>query len=640
MAQSMFQFSKISNIEVATFDNSLGNFYQQGIEGTIREDGQNALDAHLKDSEEPVRLKITLGEVSKNKLPGIEEVFHHINSLVGSNAYTSEIIEYMKKREALSIIPVLTIEDENTKGLTGAINGQSNNREDTFGVYAYSKGIHSVVANTEHEELRGGSHGIGKIANNAASDIHLMYFANCDQDGHQHLGGTVHLIEHKVDNQYYRSTGYFTDIEESKNTSKFMPFENIEFDSIFSKHTRGLKIIIPYLREEFNDPKNIIRSICDNFFLAILKKRLEVIIEIEGKKELINDETIASFVEDEWLYETDITQIKENHTPLYVKTYLNQEPISIKVKNITDEYNFDLFFTYNEEIPTGRVGIIRTIGMKIEDFKVKSNVRRPFNAVLIGSGPKEDSYLKSLENESHTKLSASIIRDDKEKKNATRFINNLNKVIGDVIAEYVQQYNPTDGIIDTSDLLYETETSFKNDFSKMKEKLTVITGEPIFKQKNKKEKRNEKEKEGNGKRKKPTRKQVRKPRVLQSGDRQENDHKRLILPTDTVQRSVTSKHEILKLNLQGMNDYEKWEKCNISFKVVDGMGKEYSNEINLLDSYSKVYNYKTKMPYRHDENKITDVDIDNGTVFLKMDFADRFNKHLKFLYVVEVGNDL
>lgn len=636
----MFQFSNISNIEVATFDNSLGNFYQQGIEGTIREDGQNALDAHLKDSEEPVRLKITLGEVSKNKLPGIEEVFHHINSLVGSNAYTSEIIEYMKKREALSIIPVLTIEDENTKGLTGAINGQSNNREDTFGVYAYSKGIHSIVANTEHEESRGGSHGIGKIANNASSDIHLMYFSNCDQYGHQHLGGTVHLIEHNVDSQAYRSTGYFTDIEELENRSKFIPFENRGFDPIFSKDTRGLKIIIPYLREEFNNPQAIIRAVCDNFFLAILEKKLEVSIEIDGKEELINNETLIEFVEDNRLYETEISQIKDNHTPLYVKTYLNQEPMSIKVSNISDEYNFDLYFTYNDEIPTGRVGIIRTIGMKIEDFKVKSNIRRPFNAVLIGNGPKEDSYLKSLENESHTKISASSIRDDKEKKNAIRFISNLNKVMGDIIAEHVQQYNQTDGIVDTSDLLYETETSFKNDLSRIKEKITVITGEPIFKQKTNKEKRKPKEKEGKEGNKKTGRKQVRKPRVVQPGDNQENEKKKLILPTDTVQRSVTNEYEILKLNFQGINDNELWKKCNISFKVVDGMGKEHSNEINLLDSYSKIYNYHTKEPYCYDEKKINNVGIKEGTVFLKMDIAERFNKNLKFLYVVEVENDL
>ena len=639
MAKRNFQFSKIANIEVATFDNSLGNFYKQGIEGTVKEDMQNALDAHVHGSEQPVRLKVTLGKIAKEELPGIEEVFLHINSLEGANTYTSEIIEYMKKQETLSMVPFLTIEDENTKGLTGAANGQSNNREDTYGVYAYSKGVHAILANAEHEISRGGSHGIGKIANNAASDIHLMYFANCDEDGNRHLGGTVHLIEHKVENQYYRSTGYFTDIQEFANESKFIPFENKDFTSLFSKDSRGLKIIIPYLRQEFNDPKAIIRAICDNFFLAILNKRLEVTVEVDGLVKAITDETIKDFIEDEQLYETDITQTKDNFTPLYVKTYLEQDPIPIKVSSLTEEYDFNLYFTYNEEIPTGRVGIIRTIGMKIEDFKVKSNVKRPFNAVLIG-GAKEDNYLKSLENESHTLISAGNIRDEREKKNATRFISNLNKTVGDIIAEYVQQNNPTDGILNTSDLLYETETNFRNDFSRMKEKVSVVTGDPVYKRTNEKEKRKPGKPGTEPKPEEPKRKKKRTPRVLQPTDNATDETVRMILPTDSVERSVTKDYEVLKFNFKELKDCHKWNKCNISFKVVDGMGKEYFDEVNLLESYSSVHDYETRQSYEHDESKISNVPINDGMVYLKMNLANRFNKFLKFLYVVEVENDL
>lgn len=635
MSKPYFQFSKISNIEVATFDPSLKKFYEQGIEGTIKEDIQNALDARLTDSQEPVKLKITLGKISKQDLPGIEEVFLHINSLEGASFYTSETIDYMKKQESLSMIPVLTIEDTNTKGLSGAENGQSNNRKDTYGIYAYSKGVHSVIDDEQHEISRGGSHGIGKIANNSASDIHLMYFANCDEDGNKHLGGTVHLIEHKVDDQYYRSTGYFTDVINNHNSSKFIPFSNNNFSPIFSKESRGLKIIIPYLRKEFYDLKLIIQAICDNFFLAILNEKLEVRVE-EGEALIdITKESIQDYIEDERLYETDITQMKDHFTPLYVRTYLDQDPIPIKVSSFSEEYDFDLYFTYNENIPTGRVGIIRTIGMKIEDFKVKSNIRRPFNAVLIG-GSKEDQYLKSLENESHTLISAKSISDDQAKKNAIRFINNLNKEIGDIIDEHVQKNNPTDGVIDTSNLLYETETSFRNDLSKMKEKVSIVTGDSIFKKRSKKEKREPQKPRDENPPKNPTRKQVRNPRVLQPSDNKTNESVRMILPTDAVERSVTKDYEVLKFNFKGMKDFNKWDKCNISFKVVDGMGKEYSDEINLLDSYSSIYDFDTKQPYEYDASKISDVNISNGTIFLKMNFADRFNKYLKFLYVVEV----
>ena len=46
---------------------------------------------------------------------------------------------------------------------------------------------------------------------------------------------------------------------------EFYPFENT-FHEIFSKDTRGLKIVIPFLRDQFNNEDEIIKSICDNFF--------------------------------------------------------------------------------------------------------------------------------------------------------------------------------------------------------------------------------------------------------------------------------------------------------------------------------------------------------------------------------------
>lgn len=121
-------------------------------------------------------------------------------------------------------------------------------------------------------------------------------------------------------------------------------------------------------------------------------------------------------------------EIKKEFTPLYLNTYLKEPPKEIIVSNGEEEFKFNLYFKYDENISKGRVAIIRTIGMKIEDFKVKSNATKPFNAVLIG-GNREDAYLKSLENESHTKLSKDHFSDRRLKKLATRFINKLSEEI-------------------------------------------------------------------------------------------------------------------------------------------------------------------------------------------------------------------
>ena len=99
----------------------------------------------------------------------------------------------MKKEMSKHEVPYISFEDCNTKGLVGAEHGENVQKGDTWGVYAYKRGVHFIEEDNETENMRGGSHGVGKIACNAASDIYMMFFANCDETGKQHIGGTIEL---------------------------------------------------------------------------------------------------------------------------------------------------------------------------------------------------------------------------------------------------------------------------------------------------------------------------------------------------------------------------------------------------------------------------------------------------------------
>ena len=427
-------------------------------------------------SEGPVKFSITTGTIKKKDVPGINEVIERIHCLKGRNSYTKEAIEHMVKTSEEEEVHYISFEDSNTRGLSGAKNGQSHSPKDTWAIYAYNKGVHSEEEDAAVETSRGGSHGVGKIASNAASDLNVMYFANCDAFGDQHLGGTVQLIEHDYQGQSYRSTGYFADIKHLEpNKTKFYPFEN-NFHEVFEKKTRGLKIIIPFLRKEYSDQTEIIRSVCDSFFVSILLNKLEV--DVNGKK--IDANNIQEYVNDPEFYNQNIADMKQTFTPLYVSTYLNQPPRTIQVSDGKDDYEFNLYFRYDEEIPKGRVAIVRTIGMKIEDKKVKNKANQPFNAVLIG-GMKEDAYLKSLENESHTELTFDHIKDPVLQKRAKRFINNLSKAMTAVIDEAIKEQNPVDGPMDTKDLLYVSEIQFKQELSKAMGAVVIDKKKPVVK---------------------------------------------------------------------------------------------------------------------------------------------------------------
>lgn len=638
--ETLWKFSAIPGIEESTFNKVLERFYDLGIAGLVRENIQNSLDGKIPGETKPVIVTIRTGKVNKKDIPGLEDIKERIKNLEGHNSYTKETIEHMQNKMNAEEVDFISFEDFNTKGLKGAKNGQSYKKEDTWGIYAYNKGVHSEEEDSALEKARGGSHGIGKIASNAASELHMMYFANCDEEGNKHLGGTVQLVEHKYKDKYYRSTGYFTDIKTIENKEdRFYPYEN-KYHEIFSKNTRGLKIIIPFLREQFNNEMDIIKSICDSFFIAILEKKLEVIVNDKN----INSKTIKKYINDKKYYIQEISEIKEEFTPLYLNTYLSSKPSLIKIKDCEQEYSFKLYFDYNEAITKGRMAIVRTIGMKIEDKKIKNNVNKPFNAILIPETIAEDAFLKSLENESHTQLSFEHIKDQKLQKNAKRFINNISKEIAKIIENEIKKSNPTDGIMDTKEILYVVENQFKQELAQSlgtvkvsngdKEKTIVkVNEEPPKEKKEKKDKKDKKKKKAVKKVKKP---KIETPPEQDGEETSVEKLARYNTHPDRVERLIIKDKEYIKFDFTDTPEIKSAKVCDIALAVIDGMGEEYDNEFNLKNNYEYIIDKATGEKRKINNNLIKDVKIVKGTVQIELKLKENYNKALKFMYYVEV----
>ena len=635
--KNLWKFSSIQGIEESTFNKVLEKFYDLGISGLVRENVQNSLDGKLPGSNEPVIVTIKTGKINKEFIPGLEDIKERIACLQGRNSYTKETVEHMQNKMNAEEVDYISFEDSNTKGLTGAKNGQSDSKKDTWGIYAYNKGVHSEEEDSAVEKSRGGSHGIGKIASNAASELHMMYFANCDAEGNKHLGGTVQLIEHKYKDNYYRSTGYFTDIKHiDQNKTKFYPYENT-FNEVFEKNTRGLKIIIPFLREQFNNEKEIIKSLCDSFFIAILENKLEVVVN----DKIINSKTIEKYIKNKDYYVQEVSEIKDEFTPLYLNTYKKTEAREIQIQDTKDKYNFKLYFNYDEEIPKGRVAIIRTIGMKIEDKKVKGNVNKPFNAVLIPESTKEDAFLKSLENESHTELTFEHIKDQVLQRNAKRFINNISKEIAKIIEGEIKKNNPTDGVMDTKDILYVVESQFKKDLSKTIATVKLNKGNKettISKVKEDIPKKEKKKKDEKKPKKNKPLKKVMKDRSEEDLDGESKEKlDRYSTYPDMVERLIIGNKEFVKFDFNGSDEIKKAKVCDIALSVVDGMGDECSNvEFDMNNNYEAAIDKATGKVCKIDNNLIKDVKIIKGIAQIELRLKANYNKALKFVYYVEV----
>lgn len=632
MTDTYWSFRKIIAIEEPVFNSSLERFYNLGVEGLVRENIQNSLDGKLPESGLPVQVIIKTGVIGSDAIPGIHEICEHINCLKGENEYTCETIGHMKEGMNKAQVPFISFEDRNTKGLTGAERGENAGSGDTWGIYAYKKGVHFTDLDAEVEGIRGGSHGVGKIACNAASDLYLMFFSNCDEEGKCHIGGTVQLIEHSLGNSNYRSTGYFTKVI----GDVYYPFEN-NFDPIFEKNTRGLKIIIPYLRKQFQDEKAIIRAVCDNFFVAILRKGLVVKVN----EILINDTTILDLVRDESIYvEQDYADIKSNFTPLYIRAYMEQKPFSVTIRDKRTGYQFSLFLLYDERIKKGRVAIVRGIGMKIEDKKITSYVNAPFSAVLIPDSSNEDIFLKSLENESHTQLSSEHIKNPAVQANAKRFINNITRELQKIVAELLREAHPSDGAIDTSDVIYSIEHNFKKELSKEISTVQLTKGKKgnqktVIAVKTKGRSNARKRTEEEEKKKKRLKNMIRK--VLKK-DGQDTEKKRVRYPMvpESVKRLVLKEKEILIFDFTNIDQYYGETVCDISISVIDGTGKSYESEFDIKASYSRILDRKNGNVCNVSRNIIKDVTINEGKVQLDLYITEQFNRSLKFMYYVEV----
>lgn len=626
----MWSFRRIVAIEEPVFNNTLERFYNLGIDGLVRENIQNSLDGKLKDCPAPVEVRIRTGEMNSTDIPGIDEIKEHINALKGENTYTRETITHMKNEMQKTRVPYISFEDSNTRGLTGAEHGENYSEGDTWGVYAYKKGVHFTESDSEAENLRGGSHGVGKIACNAASDIHMMFFANCDEDGKQHIGGTTQLIEHQIDTNNFRASGYFTDVVDDA----YYPFVNT-FGPVFEKKTRGLKIIIPYLREQYQGEEKTVCAVCNNFFVAILEKKLVVYVN----DLLIDHEKIIDIVNDARFYpEQNPMEMKDCFTPLYIDTYLENPAAEIIIADKNREYKFNLYLRYNEEIKRARVAVVRGIGMKIEDKKIKGFVNSPFNGVLIPMTSEEDIFLKSLENESHTSMSFEHIKDQKLQANAKRFLNNIDNRIGEVFQALIKEKNPADGKIDTSEVIYSTERNFRKELSKEISTVQLTKGDQqnaktVTKVKTNSRK-NKKKKEEKAK-KNILNKILRKVRK-KDGEDAEKPRIRYSMQPEAVKRMVLKQKEMLMFDFNEVEAYDGETVCDISMAVIDGTGKPYETEFDVAASYSDITDKGHNKRCTVSNNIIKNVSISEGKVQLELTTTDKFNRSLKFMYYVEV----
>lgn len=338
-----FNKEDLSDVEVEiTQRDQFNNEYVGLNDALVREVVQNSLDALSGDK--PVKVSFSIQNLAENKDDAVRLLQNNIKPLIPH-------LEACKiPKPNVGAIRVLTIEDYNTKGLTGSIDQR--NRGENF------TNFWRAVGKSKKEGRQGGRWGLGKLVFSSSSQIRTFFGVTLrDGDSQPSAMGQISLEHHDIDGTSYKPHGFWHDGRTKERIQK--PTSNVNdldfLKTISSRSVReknGLSIIIPYLNDNVNE-NDIVGSVLKNFFFPIMANRLTVEV---GKSDnvVINASTFSQTVKDFNLkrdqfplsFFTEVCQsLEEKHT-LHVSKPLTSNGFS--VENLSTEQINELKRTFRE----------------------------------------------------------------------------------------------------------------------------------------------------------------------------------------------------------------------------------------------------------------------------------------------------
>jgi len=344
-----------------------------------REINQNSCDARGDDPTRPVEVHFTLEYVPSSAFPEKDEFIKVLQSCHDywiDNPKTSKFFEYGLDIMNQEKIAFLKISDYNTTGLVGAL------EENKGGWHNLIKSVGSSNKSSQS----GGSFGIGKHAPFACSDLRTVFYCTYDKNGVFAFQGVSKLVTHKAQNgEPTQGTGYFGLKEKNSPI-----LESSELNSFFHRSRVGTDVFVAGFHAEEGWESKIIKSVLDNFFVAIIEQKLVVKVG----KTTINSATITDLLEK---YMKDDT---ESYAYQYYESLTVTNRLHFYEDNFLNMGRLDLFVLPGKNM-SKRVAMVRSTGMKIYD---KGNFRTPFrfSGVLLAKGEELNEFLRQIEPPTHT----------------------------------------------------------------------------------------------------------------------------------------------------------------------------------------------------------------------------------------------
>ena len=419
-------------------DPGVAHFAGTHLYSLARETIQNSLDAR-KCEEKPVEVVFELIMLNPSEIGGME-----LSEAILSSKKRANELSDIKAHGALvkaeqilqqASICCLKVSDRNTIGL----------REKNWQALVKMQG----VSQKEQVKGAGGSHGIGKYAPYAVSALRTVFYYTCYDENQgivEKLQGKAVLMSHDVSGERTQGTGFFGVKEgcsELSDLSKNPIWKNLR---IIEDGTpaRGTALTIAGFSEDENWQRRISSSVIENYFYAISRGNLKVIVEPENGITPFSEIEINSGNLNLWFkrlleFDSGNNENEKKSALLRAKVYweLTKAASTQIDKQDGDLGHCRLYINIGEGLPS-RVALVRRSGMLVTD-KQTSLLRFPnhkdFAAMCVFEDPTGNEFLRQMENPQHDKFEPDRLPEE-ERDRGRRVLRRITKWIRDEIRKH------------------------------------------------------------------------------------------------------------------------------------------------------------------------------------------------------------
>lgn len=418
------------------------------FKNVVRETTQNGQDQKNPElpTEIPVRMTFEYLLLDREDIPDVDRLSSVIEKcysyMKGKPKVKMDDIEILEKANQKYLksspkVPVLKISDYNTKGLT-SMNYESlmNNEGITY----------------DGNEDRGGSFGFGKFAPYLLSPVNTVLYSSKTTDGKYLFQGRALLSTFEEEGVRKQGTSLFGNL--SEDGKRILPIDNpLDVPAAFRRDEPGTDLYILGFEQSNEWKDQAVFSALENFFYAIWKDKLEIIIKEDCELIEINSGTLDTVIAE---YEEIAKRYEEYRgfeftAPAFWKVLNDPRTIPVSNPDFRNKGEVLLYILMGEDVEGRSVLQMRNSGMKI---RIVDNFKRlpSFNGVMIATGAGKESedyngniskFLREMESPAHNSWELEDIKKPEIMKEAGKVIKELHDWIRTTVVDQMPKDDGT-----------------------------------------------------------------------------------------------------------------------------------------------------------------------------------------------------